>query len=257
MGQYIVFVTIIELYYYPSNRMKEIPILVINLPERTDRWKQIQEDFHKKWPGVYLERIDAVKASPGWIGCLRSHKKAVQIAKKRKYPFVLVLEDDCLPADDSFERFEELIPLLQKNKGWEIFSGGTTFVNDISLINKSPPLFEVKSYATQFVLIHERAYDKILDGSEKKPVDMFYRKNFTTFCTYPHLATQTISQSNIENKISNYNQAFEKSSKKLKAVLEGKKGDTQKGGSEQYNYEKPLLLGLLTLLGISFLMRKY
>jgi len=104
--------------------MNNLPILVINLSERKDRWKEIQKTFEEKWPGVYLERIDAVKASPGWIGCLRSHKKAVQIAKKRKYPYVLVLEDDCLPADDSFERFQEILPLLEKRNDWDIFSGG-------------------------------------------------------------------------------------------------------------------------------------
>jgi glycosyl transferase family 25 len=234
--------------------MENIPVLVINLSERKDRWKEIQKSFQQKWPGVYLERMEAVKKSPGWIGCLRSHKKAVQIAKKRKYPYVLVLEDDCLPADNSLERFEELIPLLQKNKEWELFSGGTTFVSDITLLshgsNKSPPLFEVKSYATHFVFIHERAYNKILNGSEKKPVDMFYRENFKTFCTYPHLATQTISKSNIENKVSNYNEAFEKSNSILKSVLKG-----QKGGSVQTNYETPLLLSLTALLGFCLLKR--
>ena len=230
--------------------MNNLPILVINLSERKDRWKEIQKTFEEKWPGVYLERIDAVKASPGWIGCLRSHKKAVQIAKKRKYPYVLVLEDDCLPADDSFERFQEILPLLEKRNDWDIFSGGTTFVSNINLLNKSPPLFKVKSYATQFVLIHERAYNKILNGSEKKPIDMFYHENMNILCTYPHLATQTISKSNIENKVSNYNESFEKSNSILKSVLKG-----QKGGSVQTNYETPLVLGLTALLGFCLFKR--
>jgi GR25 family glycosyltransferase involved in LPS biosynthesis len=80
------------------------PVFVINLEDRKDRWAEIQESF-RNWP-VQLERIDAVRASPGWKGCFESHKKVVQLAKDKGYPWVLVLEDDCMPCSEtSFTQF--------------------------------------------------------------------------------------------------------------------------------------------------------
>ena len=40
------------------------------------------------------ERFEAVKASPGGIGCGYSHLAVLKIAKERGYKNVLILEDD-------------------------------------------------------------------------------------------------------------------------------------------------------------------
>ena len=50
---------------------------VINLDERTDRWENIQQTFNF----FNLQRIEAVKYTPGWFGCLQSHIKCLHEAK--------------------------------------------------------------------------------------------------------------------------------------------------------------------------------
>ena len=160
------------------------PILVINLEERKDRWVSIQNAF-QSWR-VPLQRVEAVRMKPGWKGCSLSHKKCIQIAKDRKYPWVLIVEDDCKPEDDAQERFRALLPSLWARRSeWDLFNGGSSYLFSARVIQEEPPLLEVSGWATQFILIHEGSYD--------------------------HLATQATGVSDIENKEIDYSAQFKKS----------------------------------------------
>ena len=129
-------------------------ILVINLPERKDRWEDMEKDL-EPW-NVPFERVDAVKMSPGWKGCSLSHRKCIEIAKQRKYPWVLILEDDSKLFPDTKERFEKLLEILWIMRyNWEIFTGGPTHIRNASLLYQDPPLFHVESYSTHFILVPE------------------------------------------------------------------------------------------------------
>jgi glycosyl transferase family 25 len=197
------------------------PVFVINLEDRKDRWNEIQQNF-KSWP-VKLERIDAVKESPGWKGCLKSHKKAAQIALDNKLPWVLVLEDDCIPANGntSFTQFRSLLPYLwETRESWEIFSGGPTVLYDYQIIQKEPILFSVKSYGAHFMLIQEKAYKKIINSPEE-PIDVFYKNSIKCLCTYPHIAYQKEGVSDIEGKEVDYKELFQKGNNALRKKLAG------------------------------------
>ena len=183
------------------------PILVINLDERTDRWDGIQKNF-TKWP-VTLERVSAVKASPGWKGCYKSHLKCVQIAKERQYPWVLLIEDDCRVEDTSLERFQTLLPLLWDHD-YDIFNGGPSYISDITKVQSEPPLYKIKGYAAHFSLIKQNAYDKILNFQEKE-IDVLYSENLQMICTYPRLAIQEAGWSDIIENETNYLGVFETS----------------------------------------------
>ena len=58
-----------------------IDIYVINLADRPDRCEQIRKDF-LEYTNINLIFIDAIKHSNGNIGCTRSFKKCVSIAKE-------------------------------------------------------------------------------------------------------------------------------------------------------------------------------
>jgi hypothetical protein len=203
------------------------PILVINLEHRKDRWKEIQESF-QDWPS--LERMDAVKASPGWKGCNQSHMKALKIAKEKEYPWVLVLEDDCDPAPNSLTRFKQLLPSLWESRNsWDVFLGGVTSVKDASVRQTSPPLLNVKGHTTHFCLYNSESYDKLIDGIQKTDtvIDSFYRETpeIRSLCTAPHLATQRASRSDLQEQETNYDEIFRTSNSHLlkvsNAELEG------------------------------------
>jgi len=194
------------------------PILVINLAHRSDRWAQIQEDF-LSW-GIPLERVEAVKDSPGWKGCWKSHKKCIQLAKDRGYPWVLVLEDDCYPEGEGRQKFLELLPILwDDRKQFDIFLGGTGWIEEPKLLRNDPPIFSVKSTLTHFTLVTEDAYDRILDMEMSEPIDEFYKKYMRTWCTVPHIANQRPGENDIDGNILNKNPLLDASYSKLNEML--------------------------------------
>jgi hypothetical protein len=187
---------------------------VINLDDRPEKWKQTVESF-KSFP-VTLERLDAVRASPGWKGCTASHFKAIQLAKERKYEWVLILEDDAQLVKNGYEKFMELLPIIYAHRHkWDIFLGGATMVENVRQILSSPPLYQAGAYTTHFCLIHNGAYDKILSEYDDGPIDVYYKEKMRLWMTNPHIATQRPGVSDIENGETNYNKIFDDASRKL------------------------------------------
>ena len=194
------------------------PILVINLDTRQDRWAAIQTSF-SSWTEAEakaspLERVSAVKSAKGWMGCRDSHIKCINIAKERGYPWVLVLEDDCLPKPTSFTQFSELLPTLWESRAsWNVFLGGGTSMENHVLLQTKPPLFQVKAYTTHFCLYPAESYDLLISVAMARhfPIDFNYRKSpdIKQICTHPFLAIQAPGRSDIESgKIHDYTSIF-------------------------------------------------
>jgi len=204
------------------------PTFYINEKKRKDRIKHIKEDF-KDWP-VPLRRVEAVKLSPGWKGCTQSHRKIVQLARDRNYPWVLCLEDDCKLEKDALARFQKVLEYLWTNKDWDIFNGGVSFMgNQFKIIEKDIPILQVSGTGTQFILLHKRSYAKILaDLSPTDPIvsiDNYYKDNFPPryFVTYPHIATQINGMSSINGLHRNVQKLFTKTNKTLKNLYNNAK----------------------------------
>ena len=66
---------------------KDIPKLVINLKDREDRRENIKEVLKD----YDYEIVEAVKTK---LGCNLSHQKCINLAIKRKYKYVCIIEDD-------------------------------------------------------------------------------------------------------------------------------------------------------------------
>jgi GR25 family glycosyltransferase involved in LPS biosynthesis len=198
--------------------------VVINLDDRTDRWKEVQEEF-SSWP-VPVERVSAVRMKPGWKGCSASHLKCVRLAKERGLPWILILEDDCVLRPDAARRFTDLLPVLWATRDhWDIFNGGVTAVKKHERISYNPPLYEVYGYAANFYLVHAGSYDQILDGHPtnpatfKDPIDVYYADTCRIWTTTPYLAAQRPGPSDINEShkkgVSDYTSVFEQAEQKL------------------------------------------
>jgi hypothetical protein len=181
------------------------PTLVINLAHRSDRMKEISQEF-ANWP-VKIERIDAVKASPGWKGCSASHLKCIKLAQERNYPWVFIIEDDCILTYSAIDQIHELLPTLWKNRhSWDIFYGGTTHVKNYTKLSDSPSIFKASGFTTHFCLIHKSTYNKIISGYPsqipdfKEAIDVYYADNFRIWTTTPFFAKQRPGKSDIGQK---------------------------------------------------------
>ena len=199
------------------------PTLVINLDSRKDRLSEFTKEF-ENWP-VTVERVSGVKYSPGWKGCSASHLKCVKLAKERNYPWVLIVEDDCILTPGASEEFQKVLPYLWQNRSsWDIFYGGVTSVKKFKRISHSPPIFQVTCFAAHFCLIHSSSYNKILNNHPqsiddyKDPIDVYYADTLRIWTTAPFFARQRPSKSDIEEGVKDYTDFFNRSEKKLLAL---------------------------------------
>jgi len=197
------------------------PILVINLDNRTDKWEQIQKDF-QDWP-VKVKRVSAVKYDPGWKGCYLSHLKCVKIAKERKYPWVLYLEDDCMLMPDAKQRFTKLLPFLwDVRQHWDFFMGGLTGVTGCGLVNQEQNMFIARGFGAHFCLIHSNTYDRILDIMDiepDEPCDSLYRSNMRLWITLPFIAKQYAGYSDISDTHKDSYSEYDDAEQMLKLIL--------------------------------------
>ena len=199
------------------------PILVINLDNRTDKWEQIQKDF-QDWP-VKLERVSAVKHATGWKGCYLSHLKCVNIAKERKYPWVLYLEDDCMLTPEAKHRFTKLLPFLWGTRQhWDFFMGGLTGVTGCAVINQEHHLYIARGFGAHFCLIHSNTYDGILDIMDvdmepDEPCDSLYRSAMRLWITLPFIAKQYAGYSDISDTYKDSYSEYDEAEQMLKLIL--------------------------------------
>jgi len=191
---------------------------VINLESRPDRWKSINRD----WNGVFtFTKVPAVSASPGWIGCGLSHVKAVEEAKARGDPYVLVWEDDCTPFHHTpaqvRDLWNEVLYKLSIHKDqWDIVTGGTTVVDQGATFNQGLSTRNVKVYdlpfgfTTHWVLYNSSAYDKMIEWKniQSPQIDVYIYQQFRVKVVIPFLAAQASGYSNIQGGVLNYNDLF-------------------------------------------------
>jgi hypothetical protein len=195
-------------------------ILIINLPHTTDRLLEITEEMEKWKSGIQYEILEGITEKPGWKGCGKSHLKAIQLAKERQYPWVLILEDDCKFAANSFQQFETLLPILwDKKEGWDVFLGGAVITGRVQKITDYPPIFQAEALTTHFTLIHSGSYKKILSYDISCPYDFFLRVQCRLWMTLPFLATQRVSYSDIDDRIISYDICLINGEKQLESHL--------------------------------------
>lgn len=121
--------------------------------------KELEKRIHL--PGGYRY---GEKMLPGEIACTMSHSLAITLAKENKWPYVLILEDDAVLADDFEKRIKHLLRILPP--GWEHVylstnpHGGLFFSPQLSFMNIIESTFCdcITAY-----LVRDTAYDKILN----------------------------------------------------------------------------------------------
>ena len=172
----------------------------INLNERPERW----EVFSKQVFPFDVQRVEGVKASPGWKGCTQSHLKVLEGITE--FPSV-VFEDDCLMLA-SWDKVEEIMKQLPDN--WDMFYLGAN-LNE-KLERYSDNLYRIKNAWCTHAIIYnsQRAIDHILNNRDgMRKIDVFLidniLPNYECFISYPLLATQRPGHSDIINKYTDYN----------------------------------------------------
>ena len=172
----------------------------INLLDRPDRLVQF---YSQKFP-FEVERFEAIKAVPGWVGCRDSY---LEILKKINEP-TLIMEDDCQILKDWSLFFEAIAELPED---WDCLYLGAT-LNEPHL-RYSEHLYYLSWAWTTHAIIWRggRAVKFVLDCEKDiKKIDVFLSDKiqtiFNCFIIYPLFATQRNGISNIAKGWQNYDE---------------------------------------------------
>ena len=138
----------------------------INLTKRKDRKKQILNEMKKKdIPNDKIERIDAsYEKYNGHLGCVKSHIKALENAKKNNYETVVIFEDDFIFTKDKDTIDNKLNEFLdKKNNKWDVLQIGASYtktedtdIEDIKNVNSA--------MTSSGYIINNNFYDNLLSN---------------------------------------------------------------------------------------------
>lgn len=140
------------------------------------------------------------------VGIMRAHKKCVNIAQMKKYPFVIIAEDDVRFSHvDSVNYFLESMKNLPAD--WDIFVSGfyeaEKFEQDFDNIWKVEKMCGFHFYA-----VSERYYERYLQADEKYNIDLWTTDmsegKANTFCIIPFVAYQANGYSENAKREVNY-----------------------------------------------------
>jgi len=191
-------------------------IIVISLEKAPERRERISKQLEKlEIDAVIMNAADGNKLSkeeldkkikigrwrvgeqfkPGEIGCTMSHIKALEIAKEKNWPYVIVLEDDVILAEDFEKRVKFLFKLLPST--WEhVYLSGIPkaepSITTLLFMNIVPSVF---TECTHSMMINSSVYDKLIETLSKFETttddiycDMITKKNLLSYTFYPFVA---------------------------------------------------------------------
>ena len=197
----------------------ELPCYCINLDDRPEKWEETKAAF--EGTGIKPKRFSAIRHTEGWRGCGASHVAIVREAMRHSHPWILVVEDDCVPAPDFTNRWPVVKKALwEERDAWDIFLAGPTYIQG-PLQPVGNELVQIgQGFATHFYVLHASAYEKVLAWNPDRhgPIDVYYSDQLRIVTSQPILATQRNGVSDIKNKEISYAKIFDDSDRALQQL---------------------------------------
>lgn len=223
MNRFIILLLCVFIFYFIFlNKPKVCPklggIFYINLKHRLDRKKQIENEIKKL--GCPFQRIDAIKNKNGGLGCVRSHIKSIELAKRKNLRNILIFEDDFVFTENNNvirEKINNAFKILKNN--WDVIMlSGNILKTEDSIYDDLDKVIDVQT-ASGYI-INRKYYDTLLNNFKeaekhlannedytKWALDQYWKTlqpNDNWFIMSPTIGKQKESYSDIENTVVNY-----------------------------------------------------
>lgn len=146
----------IKLNLAPYNLPKKV--LVINLPEREDRWlafKIKNEDLFERFD---VEKVPGVAEKFAPDGIFKAHVNCMKIAEEMGEP-IIVMEDDCELASGWFEKLNSSFKELPSN--WDVLIGNHYFFSSIEILTDNLAKPKMHASTANFVIYNVSCYQKV------------------------------------------------------------------------------------------------
>ena len=183
---------------------------VINLDSKPEQFQEVQQAFLPY--GIECERFAAVVDKKKEIGKTLGFLSLIERAKKEHWPWVMILEDDCVPLE-GINAWPIISSYLLKNKKrWDLFLGGGIYIHPLKIetqfqnvannpSNMKIDLVECKgSRLYHFSIFNQNSYDAVLAWhqlpwaiEERPTLDCFISESgLKTWTPVPFLAWQKV-----------------------------------------------------------------
>lgn len=199
-----------------TNKLENV--YYINLKDREDRKKHVENELNKL--GWKYNRFEAIKTKNGRIGCSMSHLKLLILAKEKKLPYIVIVEDDIV--FKNMEMFNNLFDnFLDKKIDFDVFLIAGNIRNPPFNFITDNIIKVNKSYTTTGYIVNSHYYDKLITNIKSGlelliknvhipyyTIDTYWfslQEKDKWYICYPRTVSQLANDySNIENKYINY-----------------------------------------------------
>ncbi len=151
-----------------------------------------------------------------------SHVAIARAAMEAGFPWVLVLEDDCVPSADFTARWPAIRKALWAERdSWDIFLGGATLIEGPIEERKSGFIEIEQGFALHFYVLNASAYTQALAWQPDRhgQIDVYYSNIYRIVTTRPAIAYQRPGKSDIQEKDVDYGYIFKEADDALEVLL--------------------------------------
>jgi len=192
----------------------------INLDRRPDRWNECVVEFEKNnltninrfkgLDGKELNQASSGFMTPSRLALVLTNIQILEGAIQNDYNSILILEDD-VEFKKQVGDMDEYFNMLPKDWDMLYFGGNHNThmgINPPEIINKKVCKLHY-TFSTHCVAINKKSFNVILERLKKcdNALDVIYaelQKSLNVYSFYPVIATQRVSFSDIENKVTDY-----------------------------------------------------
>ena len=139
-------------------------IYCINLSSRTDRWEKVCKEFEKIGLQDVVIRFNAIYIDGnGASGCMLSHRKIIEEAKKKWFKKILIFEDDIQVLDP--KKFLKQLTIIEGEEFDMCYLSGIFLAPNAYLLQYKDVFFQIHKwvFGAQAIIISENIFDIILD----------------------------------------------------------------------------------------------
>jgi len=192
----------------------------INLDRRKDRWEECLTEFNK-YNLLDIERFTAIDGNnlpqvksgfvtPSRLALVLTNIDILEKAIQNNYESILILEDD-VEFTNEVNKISEYFKFLPED--WDMLYFGGNHNQHMGIA--PPKIINEKvcklhhTFSTHCVAINKRAFTTILNRLKKRDnaLDVIYvelQSTLNAYSFYPMIATQRVSFSDIENRVTDY-----------------------------------------------------
>lgn len=187
-------------------------IYCLTLDRRPERWRKVKQKF--KELNIEVERFSAIDGNTlpegkikkypilnkYAIGCMLSHYKIIENAKKNKYKNILIFEDDVIFHKNFVEEFSKQI---KKIKNWKLLHLGATQTHWDNIEFEDGFYYSLTSLGTFAIGVNESIYEEILAltninaAIDTKYINIQHKHYKECYTFYPNLVIADVSESDI------------------------------------------------------------